>query len=75
MKNFRCFEELELDELAQVNLIAGTNNVGKTALLEAIFLHGGSYNPALAVTINAFRGLEKMSLTAGTWTEHPLNSL
>jgi AAA15 family ATPase/GTPase len=36
IKNFRCFEELELNELAEVNLIAGKNNVGKTALLEAL---------------------------------------
>ncbi len=75
VKNFRCFQELEFDDLALVNLIAGVNNVGKTALLEAIFLHCGAYNPALTVSINAFRGLEKMKLTVGTWAEHPMNSL
>ncbi len=37
-KNFRCFRDFKLDSLARVNLIAGQNNVGKTALLEAIFL-------------------------------------
>ncbi|MBN1565485.1 MAG: AAA family ATPase, partial [Anaerolineae bacterium] len=37
IKNFRGFRDLTLDGLARVNLIAGGNNVGKTALLEAIF--------------------------------------
>lgn len=38
INNFRCFEKLELPELERVNLIVGKNNVGKTALLEAIFV-------------------------------------
>lgn len=75
IKNFRCFEELELNELAEVNLIAGENNVGKTALLEALFLHCGMYNPELAVRINVFRGIATMKLQSGPWTEHPLNSI
>lgn len=37
IKNFRCFEDLELKDLARVNLIAGKNNVGKTAVLEALW--------------------------------------
>ncbi len=74
IRNFRCFQELELDDLAQVNLIAGVNNVGKTTLLEAIFLHGGAYNPVLTLILNAFRGIENISLSHGTWREHPLSS-
>jgi hypothetical protein len=75
IRNFRCFQELELDDLALVNLIAGANNVGKTALLEAIFLHCGAYNPQLTLTVNAFRGIEVVESTLGSWFEHPLNSL
>jgi AAA15 family ATPase/GTPase len=52
--NFRCFDHLKLDNLARVNLIAGKNNVGKTALLEALFVHCGAYNPELAVRLNSF---------------------
>jgi len=37
IKNFRGFRDLTLDSLERINLIAGKNNVGKTALLEAIF--------------------------------------
>jgi hypothetical protein len=57
IKNFRCFRELTIEPLERVNLIAGMNNVGKTALLEAIFLHLGANNPALAVRINTWRGI------------------
>ena len=37
VKNFRCFEELEINSLGRVNLIVGKNSVGKTTLLEAIY--------------------------------------
>ena len=56
--NFRGFEHLALDPLARVNLIAGKNNVGKTALLEAIFLHLGWHNPLLPLRVNSMRGVE-----------------
>ncbi|MFH1097597.1 MAG: AAA family ATPase [Candidatus Desantisbacteria bacterium] len=56
VKNFRCFEDLELENIQRVNLIAGLNNVGKTALLEALFLYGGESNPQIANRVNAFRG-------------------
>jgi AAA15 family ATPase/GTPase len=36
--NFRGFRELRLESLGRVNLVVGDNNVGKTSLLEAIFL-------------------------------------
>ena len=36
---YRCFEKLTIDKLGQVNLIAGKNNVGKTALLEALLVY------------------------------------
>jgi len=34
--NFMPFQELHIDKLKRVNLIAGKNNVGKTALLDAV---------------------------------------
>lgn len=36
IRNFRLFEELEIEGLKRVNLIVGKNNTGKTTLLEAI---------------------------------------
>ncbi len=38
VENFKCFQNLRIDGLKQVNLIGGKNNVGKTALLESIEL-------------------------------------
>ncbi len=58
IKNFRCFNDITVDQLERVNLIAGKNNVGKTALLEALWLYHGYQNPALGVRIDAFRGLD-----------------
>jgi hypothetical protein len=59
ISNFRCFKELTIESLDRVNLIAGTNNVGKTALLEAIFLLIGAENVGLVAKISAFRGIEE----------------
>ncbi|MCY4526214.1 MAG: AAA family ATPase [Anaerolineaceae bacterium] len=44
VQNFRGFRDLRLDDLARVNLIAGKNNTGKSALLEAIFTYTGDYD-------------------------------
>lgn len=44
IQNYKNLEDLQLDKLGCVNLIAGENNVGKSSLLEAIsiFQSGGS---------------------------------
>lgn len=73
--NFRCFRELEVTDLERVNLIAGINNVGKTALLEVLFLHCGAYNLQLTMKLNAFRGIESMKLEFGRMVETPWDSL
>lgn len=57
IQNFRCFSDLTFEPLEQVNLIAGKNNIGKTALLEALWLHHGYQNPELGIRVDIFRGL------------------
>ena len=57
VQNFRGFKDLELNDLARINLIAGENNIGKTSLLEALFLFSGAHNLTLTVSIQNFRGL------------------
>ena len=74
-KNFRGFRDLVISELSRVNLIAGMNNVGKTSLLEALFVHCGAYNPELALTINSIRGIEEVKLEYQKSAEFPWNSL
>ena len=39
IKGYRCFEHLTIEKLGRVNLIVGKNNVGKTALLEALWIY------------------------------------
>ena len=60
IKNFRCFRDFTIGSLERVNLIAGMNDAGKTALLEAIYLLLGETNLSLVVNANAFRGLGKI---------------
>ena len=36
---YKGFKNLKLDNLSQINIISGENNIGKTALLEAFFLY------------------------------------
>jgi AAA15 family ATPase/GTPase len=38
IENYRLFEKFQLEGLTQVNLVVGTNNSGKSSLLEAIYL-------------------------------------
>jgi AAA15 family ATPase/GTPase len=38
ISHFRAFEHLDINPLARVNLIVGGNDIGKTGVLEAVFL-------------------------------------
>jgi predicted ATP-dependent endonuclease of OLD family len=38
IENFRCFQDFELQQLGRINLLVGTNNSGKTSILEAVQL-------------------------------------
>ena len=57
VKNFRCFKDLQINDLGRVNLIAGKNNTGKTALLEAMYLHTRPKSPDVLFDIQDIRGL------------------
>ena len=56
VRNFRCLRELDIGPLARVNLIVGANNVGKTALLEALYLNCASGRPEAPLRVNHARG-------------------
>lgn len=47
INNFRAFQGLQLERLARVNLIVGKNQVGKTSLLEALWLYARRGAPLL----------------------------
>ncbi|MEW5827905.1 MAG: ATP-binding protein, partial [Chloroflexota bacterium] len=48
-----------IENLARVNVIAGRNSVGKSALLEAIFLLIGLESIGLTLKISGFRGIRE----------------
>jgi len=45
IENFKALKHVKMKELANVNILLGKNNSGKTAVLEALFLFSTSYNP------------------------------
>ena len=53
--HYRGIDGLSLSRLSKANLITGANGVGKTALIEAIWLFAGRYNPSLLWNINLQR--------------------
>ena len=60
ISNFKKFNHLYLKDLSHINLFVGSNNVGKTSLLEAIFAFacGENIDPFLSASV--FRRLQTM---------------
>ncbi len=56
LENFRLFKSLDLKGLKQVNLFAGKNNSGKTALLEALRIWSAQGDSTVINHIIATRG-------------------
>ena len=73
VQNFRGFKDLRLDDLARVNLIAGKNNTGKSALLEAILTYTGEYDSSMLLRISADkkRSFRSYRLDEGTERINP----
>lgn len=58
VKNFRCFKDLQINDLGRVNLIAGKNNTGKTALMEAISVLTSPLSPQMLYGLQEARGIK-----------------
>jgi AAA15 family ATPase/GTPase len=56
IQNYRLFKDLKIDKLGQVNLIAGKNNTGKTALLEALRIWASEGDKFILTDILESRG-------------------
>lgn len=57
VSNFRGLKDFEVSDLALINVIVGDNAVGKTALLEAIFL-ALSGSPDKGILLKQWRGMD-----------------
>ena len=53
--HYRGIDGLSLPRLSQANLVTGVNGIGKTALIEAMWLFTGRYNPLLLWNANIQR--------------------
>lgn len=60
IKGYRCFEHLTIEKLGRVNLIVGKNNVGKTALLEALWIY--AQNGSINELVNILKKREQFSV-------------
>ena len=63
IKNFRCFQDFTLDGIRPITLMAGTNNVGKSALLESLFLFTDMNSSDVFLKLNGFRGMRQVILS------------
>lgn len=67
IKRFRGIENFKIEKFSRINILLGTNNVGKTSVLEAIFLLTGMSNPTLPGLVNAIREGGKMKIEDLSW--------
>jgi len=72
IKNYRLFQDFKLERLARVNLIAGRNNVGKSALLEAAYLIGTQNPRGALLRVLEERGERSERRERRGWILHPL---
>lgn len=73
IRNFRCFEEVELRNCTAINVIVGDNASGKTALMEALFLSLGA-SPEVATRYRGWRGYDALTgsrqdIDVGIWRD------
>ncbi len=60
-QNLRCFKDFTLSDLRPLTLISGRNNVGKTTVLEGVFLLLGYRNANVFQMINGWRDLVQLT--------------
>lgn len=56
IENFRGLQSFQMKDMCRINLISGRNNVGKSTLLEALFLFMDHAAAESFMKINGFRG-------------------
>ena len=75
-QNFRGFSKLRMDDVKQITLISGMNNVGKSSILDGLFLFLDHVAPESFAKLNSFRGFPPVSEPKYLWEPvfHNLNT-
>jgi len=71
IRGFRAFRHLQIERLGRVNLIVGKNNVGKSCLLEALWLYARRGAPALIQDLLVAR--DEGAWTSGRYGDVPID--
>src|ERR1700733_12261158 len=61
IRNFRCFDKVDISGLKRFTFLVGASGSGKTAFLEALFLSGGT-NAEIYFRVRRFRGLGEAAI-------------
>jgi AAA15 family ATPase/GTPase len=70
IRNFRCFANFSLNDVKPINLFTGANGVGKSTLLESLFLLIDRNNGLVFTKLNGFRGIPYMFPAPSTQWEY-----
>ncbi len=74
IRGFRAFAHLKLTDLGRVNLFVGKNNVGKSSLLEALWVHAESAVDSIPADERRFPAVQTAKAKLHTflaWQEEP----
>lgn len=63
VKNFKGLTDFRIEPLAQITLLGGENSVGKSTILESVFMFFDRTNPELVLRQYSWRGLSKTYLS------------
>lgn len=55
ISNFKCFKEVSIDSFKKFNLIFGKNSVGKSNLLEALYLYSNMFRSDTVISSSFFQ--------------------
>lgn len=75
VERFRGLRRCDLQGMKRITLLTGKNNVGKSAILEGLFVHSGNYNPNLLMIANALRGLQRFTVDSNPSNQSPWASI
>lgn len=71
--NYRGFDYLKIEGLSKLNVFVGTNNVGRSSILEAVFMLVGMSNPMMPSRINYWRMLSGSGIDSVRYLFHNMD--